>query len=158
MLAHNRLQSIGWATVLVIACALFGALTLKVNSVKSEVRQAERRIVALRQEQSMLEAEFETRASQRQLADWNKFEFGYRAPDAGQFVDGERHLALFGTPRGPGAPNPIEVASAGEGDAFPQMVSPLTGKAFAAKVQRPKMAQDRNTARISFPVRAGVSE
>ena len=52
MVPRNRLHSIGWATLLVIALALFGALTIKVNSVKSQVRQAERQIVALLQQQA----------------------------------------------------------------------------------------------------------
>ncbi len=156
MLPRNRLHSIGWATLLVIALALFGALTIKVNSVKSQVRQAERKIVALRQQQDMLETEFQTRASQQQLADWNEVDFGYRAPDAEQFLQGERQLAALGTPRGPGAPAPIEVASAaGEesGESFPQMVSPLTGKAFAAEAgtsaHRPKVTARNLSERLS---------
>lgn len=135
MVSANRLRSIGWATMLVIAFALLGGLTFKVNAVKSEVRQSERRIIALQQEQMMLETEFETRANQQQLANWNDVEFGYLAPDAAQFLEGERQLAQLGTPRAPGAPTPIEVVSAmgDDGEAgFPQMVSPLSGKAFAA--------------------------
>ncbi len=39
-------------------------------------------------------------------------------------------LASFGTPRAPGAPDPIRVAGASGADEpeFPQMVSPLTGE------------------------------
>lgn len=138
-----RLRSIGWAVLLTICAALFVALTFRVNAVKSEVRLAERRIMALEAEKAMLETEFQTRASQQQLANWNEVEFGYRAPDAKQFLEGERQLAHFGTPRAPGAPSPIRVASAPRDEESPAsaaagtlvaMVSPMTGRALAAEM------------------------
>ena len=138
MLPSARLRSIGWAVVLAVCIALFVGLTFQVNSVKSQVRLAERRIVSLEREKLLLETEFETRASQQQLANWNTVEFGYRAPRADQFLENERQLASLGTPRAVGAPAPIRVASAevpdDSGESFPAMVSPLTGKAFAAEV------------------------
>ena len=71
----------------------------------------------------------ETRSNQLQLAAWNRVDFGYTAPNAAQFLENERQLASFGSPRAPGAPEPIRVAASGE-DApeFPKLVSPLTGK------------------------------
>ncbi|GAD49473.1 hypothetical protein NT2_05_03940 [Caenibius tardaugens NBRC 16725] len=138
MLPSARMRSIGWAVVLTVCIALFVGLTFQVNSVKSQVRLAERRIVSLEREKLLLETEFETRASQHQLANWNTVEFGYRAPRADQFLENERQLASLGTPPAIGAPDPIRVASADVqddgGEAFPAMVSPLTGKAFAAEV------------------------
>ena len=138
MLPSARLRSIGWAVMLAICVTLFVGLTFQVNSVKSQVRLAERRIVSLEREKLLLETEFETRASQQQLANWNTVEFGYRAPRADQFLENERQLASLGTPRAVGAPAPIRVASAevpdDSGESFPAMVSPLTGKAFAAEV------------------------
>ena len=137
MLPSARLRSIGWAVMLAICVTLFVGLTFQVNSVKSQVRLAERRIVSLEREKLLLETEFETRASQQQLANWNAVEFGYRAPRADQFLENERQLASLGTPPAAGAPDPIRVASADVqtdgGEAFPAMVSPLTGKAFAAE-------------------------
>lgn len=136
----SRMRKIGWAAVLLTCTSAYGALHLKVNSVKSEVRQAERRIVALREQKLMLETEFETRANQQQLAAWNEVDFGYKAPTADQFLEGERQLAQFGTPRAKGAPEPIMVANAPaeaeESSIFPAMVSPITGKAIAAEVPR----------------------
>lgn len=140
MRSSARMRSIGWVAVLAICVALFIGLTFQVNSVKSQVRLAERHIVSLEREKMMLETEFETRASQQQLANWNTVEFGYRAPRADQFLENERQLASLGTPRAAGAPAPIRVASAEvpeeSGDSFPAMVSPLTGKAFAAEVDQ----------------------
>lgn len=138
MVPAARLRSIGWVAILAICLALFVGLTFRVNSVKSDVRLAERRIVALEREKLLLETEFETRASQQQLANWNAVDFGYRAPRADQFLENERQLASLGTPRAAGAPEPIRVASADvdreTGESFPAMVSPLTGQAFAAEM------------------------
>lgn len=136
-LTRDRARSIGWAFVLAFCCVLTLVLTFRVNAVKSQVRLTERQIVALRQERIFLETEFETRANQQQLTALNQLEFGYKAPTAGQYLEGERQLAVFGKPAGPGAPAPIRVASAaGSGDEMPfaAMVSPLTGKAVAAEV------------------------
>lgn len=138
-LTRDRVRSIGWAFVLTVCAALTLALTLRVNAVKSEVRLAERQIVSLKREKMFLETEFLTRANQQQLKSLNDVEFGYQAPTAKQYIEGERQLAALGKPRAPGAPAPIRVASAadvvdGDAGAFTAMVSPLTGKAMAAEV------------------------
>ena len=136
-LTRDRVRSIGWAFILTVCAAMTLALTFRVNAVKSQVRLAERQIVALRQEKMFLETEFETRANQQSLKTLNDVEFGYEAPTAGQYIEGERQLAALGKPRAPGAPTPIRVATASveeDAGAFPAMVSPLTGKAMAAEV------------------------
>lgn len=131
MRSGSRLRQITWAVALVICATLFFALTFRVNAVKSDVRLAEREIIALEREKTMLEVEFQTRASQQQLADYNRVEFGYGAPTADQYLEGERQLASLGMPRNTGAPDPIRVARSDFPDMdqnFPAMVSPLTGK------------------------------
>lgn len=137
-LTRDRMRSIGWAVILTICFALVMVLTFRVNAIKSQVRLTERQIVALKQEKIALETEFETRANQQQLRALNDVEFGYEAPKAEQYIEGERQLASLGKPRGPGAPSPIRVARndarADEESVFPAMVSPLTGKAIAAEV------------------------
>ena len=135
-LTRDRVRSIGWAAVLLICLFITVALTFRVNAVKSQVQLAERQIVRLRQEKLLLETEFQTRANQQQLASLNNVEFGYHAPTAGQYLEGERQLASLGKARGPGAPSPIRVAKAAipaETSLLPAMVSPLTGKAMAAE-------------------------
>lgn len=107
----SRLRQIGWVMVLSLCFAAFGVLTVKVNSVKSKVRVAERQIAQLKREKIMLETEFETRASQQKLAEWNRVEFGYLAPQAAQYLESERQLAALGSPRSPDAPAPIQVAA-----------------------------------------------
>ncbi len=130
-LGGSRLRQLGWFVTLALCGALLVALTFKVNSVRSEVRLAERQILSLQREKVLLETEFETRASQQQLAQWNAVDFGYQAPGPGQYLEGERQLAALGEPRALAAPTPIRVARAEDavGEAhFPAMVSPLTGK------------------------------
>jgi hypothetical protein len=135
-LTRDRIRSLGWAVVLTICLAFTVALTFRVNAVKSQVRLAERQIVALRQERLLLETEIETRANQQQLRALNEVEFGYEAPTAGQYLENERALADLGKPRAADAPAPIRVAVAeprlDEPD-IAAMVSPLTGKAIAAE-------------------------
>lgn len=129
--AGSRLRQIGWAVVLSVCVTGFVLLTFRVNAVKSEVRLAERELIALEREKVMLEIEFETRANQQQLADWNRLEFGYRAPQADQYLENERQLASLSVPRSIDAPDPIRVAqTAGETEeaGLIAMVSPLTGK------------------------------
>jgi hypothetical protein len=136
-LSRDRMRSIGWVFVLTTCFVLTMALTFKVNSVKSQVRLAERQIVSLQRQKLMLETEFATRANQQQLRALNEVEFGYNSPESSQYLETERKLAALGKPRAPGAPAPIRVATVvGEESAnvFPAMVSPLTGKAIAAEL------------------------
>lgn len=136
---RDRMRSIGWAAVLLVCAALTLALTFRVNAVKSQVRLAERQIVALKQDMLLLETEFETRGNQQQLRNLNEVEFGYQAPTAGQYLENERQLAALGKPRAADAPSPIRVASASpaevEESGLAAMVSPLSGKAMAAEAK-----------------------
>jgi hypothetical protein len=140
-LTGDRLRSIGWAAVLLGCLAFTIALTFRVNAVKSEVRLVERQIVAVKQDRQFLETEFLTRANQQQLRNLNDVEFGYQAPGAAQYLEGERQLAALGKPRAADAPAPIRVARSDVGPAAPAMVSPLTGKAMAAEVPAAGPAQ-----------------
>lgn len=129
MTPHSRIRRIGWLAALATCAMLYLTLHLNVHAVRSEVIRAERQIVALEQQKLLLETEFQTRSNQLQLEEWNRVDFGYAAPSAEQFLDNERQLARFGTPRAPGAPEPIRVAgSSGDAPEFPRLVSPLTGK------------------------------
>ena len=145
-LTQDRLRSIGWFSVLLICFTFTVMLTFKVNAVKSQVRLTERQIASTRQQKLFLETEFEARANQQQLKSLNDVEFGYQAPTAGQYLEGERQLAALGKPRGADAPRPIRVASAAIADdnsGVPAMVSPLSGKAMAA--EPPKHGQAKAT-------------
>jgi hypothetical protein len=131
MMTSSQARSLGWAAVLAVCFALVVVLSFRVHAVRSEVLLAERQLISLQRETMLLETEFETRASQRQLAEWNQVEFGYEAPRAGQFLDGERQLASLGEVRGPDAPSPIRLASADAEDvaaaADAPMRSPVSG-------------------------------
>lgn len=148
MMTGSRLRQIGWLVVLAACCGLFLALSFRVHAVKSEVLLAERQMISLKSETMMLETEFEARANQRQLADWNAVDFGYQAPRADQFLEGELQLAALGAPSGPAAPAPIRVARAdpaidGGTSAAPRpMVSPISGRPVTlAAASTPDVAQ-----------------
>lgn len=133
----DRVRSIGWITTLVVCGAVTLGLTLRVNAVKSQVHDTEKRIVWVRQDIDFLQTEFQTRSNQQALRDLNDIEFGYKAPMAGQYIEGERQLAALGMPAGPGAPAPIRYANAetrgsGDGSSLLAMVSPVTDATAAA--------------------------
>ncbi len=143
MILKSRLRQFGWLALLAVCFALFLALSFQTHAVRSEVQLAERKIIALEREASMLETEFQTRASQRQLADWNAVEFGYAAPRADQYLENERQLASLGSAELPDAPTPLRVArnmpaslAAGGAADVPNiaMVSPITGKPVTLEV------------------------
>ena len=151
IISRASLHRIGWAMILSICFAIFLALTLKVNSVRSQVKLAERQIVAARAERQLLETEFETRASQHQLVAINNVDVGLAAPTTGQYIDSERSLAALGKPRAADAPSPIMVAVADEAkeSALPDMVNPLSGKAMAAEVPQGGPRKRSNAASLS---------
>lgn len=164
MTQQSRLRRMGWITVLVLCTVGYLGLHLKVHAVQSEVIRSERQIVSLEDQKMLLETEFETRASQEQLAAWNRIDFGYAAPTAQQFVENERQLASFGTPRGPGAPAPILVAGIAEGDQeppFAKYVSPL-GRPVDERLVEPAAmtrgaaADGRSHGTISIPLAAVI--
>jgi len=118
--------------------------------VRSEVIRSERQIVALEQQKLLLETEFQTRSNQLQLEEWNRVDFGYTAPTAAQFLENERQLASFGSPRAPGAPEPIRVAStSGEAPAYPKLVSPLTGKPIDEELVEPERRANLSGVRLA---------
>ena len=166
MTQQSRLRRMGWIAVLALCTVLYLGLHLKVHAVRSEVVSAEREIVALENQKILLATEFETRASQEQLASWNRVEFGYAAPTAGQFVENERQLAKFGTPRAAGAPEPIRVASLATGEdapPFPKFVSPLTGKPVDEKLLDPEPRRVNLDARyergaLRIPLAAAIGD
>ena len=157
---QSRLRRMGWIAALSICTAFYLLLHLKVNAVRSEVVRAERQIVQLERKKQMLETEFATRSNQLQLARWNRVDFGYSAPAAAQFIDDERQLNNFGSPRASGAPQPIRVAGFGAGEEappFPRLVSPLTGKAIDPRLLEADGQDDQPAGREGGPMRIELS-
>lgn len=147
MMNRSQARSLGWVAVLAVCAALVVVLSFKVHAVRSEVLLAERHLIALERETLLLETEFQTRASQRQLAEWNTVEFGYVAPRAGQFLDSERQLASLGEGRGPDAPSPIRLARADSDDAATAAnlaEAPMRSPVSGAKVTLASAAADKD--------------
>jgi hypothetical protein len=151
MITGLKARSLGWMAVLAICLALVVILSFKVHAVKSEVLLAERQLLALERETLLLETEFETRASQRQLAAWNAVEFGYEAPRADQFLDGERQLASLGQRRGPDAPSPIRLARAdvaGDDDSAAVDAAPMRSPVSGAKVTLASASSEKDAGEV----------
>lgn len=151
MITGFQARQLGWMAVLAICITLVVVLSFKVHAVKSEVLLAERQILALERETLLLETEFETRASQRQLAAWNAVEFGYGAPRADQFFDGERQLASLGQRRSPDGPSPIRLARAevpGGGDGAPAEAVPMRSPVSGNKVTLASAASEKDAGEV----------
>lgn len=134
-LTRDRMHSLRWAMILLVSFAALVALVLRVNAVKSQLHDVDRSISGTRDSIAFLETEFQTRANQVSIKQLNDVELGYSAPDAAQYIEGERQLAALGRPAAPGAPPPIRYArddgavEQGEENPLMAMVSPVTGKA-----------------------------
>lgn len=151
MMTSQQVRSLGWAAVLAMCFAAVVVLSFKVHAVRSQVLLAERHLIALERETLLLETEFQTRASQRQLAEWNTVEFGYGAPRAGQFLDGERQLASLGEVRAPGGPSPIRLASTDAEDtaaAAAAADAPMRSPVSGAKVTLASAAADKDAGSV----------
>lgn len=148
MMSSSQARSLGWMAVLAICFALVVILSFKVHAVKSEVLLAERQVIALERETLLLETEFQTRASQRQLSAWNNVEFGYTAPTARQFLDGERQLASLGQRPRPDAPVPIRLARADPADRASAAVAPMRSPVSGAKVTLASAASEKDAAAV----------
>ncbi|CCA91678.1 MULTISPECIES: hypothetical protein [unclassified Novosphingobium] len=149
-LTRDRVHSIGWISVLLVCGAMTIGLTLRVNAVKSQVHDAEKSIVYVQRDIDFLETEFQTRSNQQALKQLNDLEFGYKAPGAGQYIEGERQLAALGKAAAPGAPEPIRYANAeapadkASESSLLAMVSPVSG-ATAAVPEKAEKSQETAT-------------
>ena len=93
MSAARKLQSLGFAILLLAILGLIYPLSLQVATTRSDVFQVERDIRRTRENIRYLETELGARASLRQLERWNADVFGYAAPTASQYLAGEQELA-----------------------------------------------------------------
>lgn len=93
LMAARKLQGIGLVLfVLMFAMTLY-PVSLRVAATRSELAQVEYDVLQTRLNIRYLETEFSARSSLRQLERWNAESLGYAAPEAAQFLSGERALA-----------------------------------------------------------------
>lgn len=93
MIAIKRLQNILWILIVAFGALSAYLISLRVATERNAVEALERRIHAVRSNMRYLETEFEARANMRQLEKWNAEDFRYVAPQAAQYLPGERALA-----------------------------------------------------------------
>ena len=110
ILAIKRLKNIGWIALVFIVLISLYPLSLSVGALRSNLERTDRQILATKKEMRYLETEFATRASLQQLEQWNDLDYGYVAPAAAQYLDGERALANLGNDRNQ-MKKPVRVAS-----------------------------------------------
>ncbi|MEW4466384.1 hypothetical protein AB1K62_00950 [Parasphingorhabdus sp. JC815] len=106
-LAVKRLENIGWLALVFLVAILLYPLSLSVATLRSDLANTNHKILSVKKDIRYLETEFSARANLRQLEHWNKLEYGYVAPVADQFLDGERALANLG---GKDMRKPVKVA------------------------------------------------
>ncbi|WOE76146.1 hypothetical protein [Alterisphingorhabdus coralli] len=151
-LAARRLKNLGWlALVLVVAISLY-PLSLSVASIRSDLSRTEARIVAAKERLRYLETEFATRASMRQLELWNAVDYGYVAPEAAQYISGERELANLGKGRDH-MHDIVEVAMVGVQDAAGTVGSP-----FGDGIAIPKAEAEENGDAVAPGGAAGMAD
>lgn len=110
ILAVKRLRAIGWIALIFLVLIALYPLSLSVATQRSDLGRLERKIVSTKAEIRYLETEFQTRASLSQLEAWNDLGYGYVAPTADQYLEGERALANLGDPDGQ-MHRPVKVAA-----------------------------------------------
>ncbi|MDM7927421.1 hypothetical protein [Blastomonas fulva] len=155
ILAVKRLKTIGWiALIFIVAIALY-PLSLSVATLRSDLTRTEREILRTRAELRYLETEFATRASLSQLAMWNDLEYGYEAPSAAQYLDGERELANLGDEMRE-LDKPVRVAAMTiKPQAEPAAIKPA--QLAAATVKTPEPLSVSASVAIISPARAATA-
>lgn len=150
MTPQARIRRLGWVATLSLCVVLYALLHLKVNAVHSDVVRAEREIVRLEQRNMLLETEVLTRSNQVKLAQWNRVEFGYLAPEAEQYIDSERRLAQLGGPRADNAPAPIRLAALTTGEHAPAF--PTLDDQIAPAAQSRQLALTMTSGHVRVPI------
>lgn len=159
MTNRARLHSLLWTGAVALALAFALALTLQVKAVNSEIAETEKAILAAKQRIAVLETEFQTRARQQQLVRWNEVEFGYVAPKASQFLDGQAQLAMLGKPVDIIESAPIRMANAAEAVAQGEEVAAPVRMASAETAPAPvKLKGDPEKAKADLPVRLAAAD
>ncbi|MCG6119689.1 MAG: colicin transporter [Blastomonas sp.] len=155
ILAVKRLKTIGWiALIFIVAIALY-PLSLSVATLRSDLTRTEREILRTRAEIRYLETEFATRASLTQLAMWNDLEYGYEAPSAAQYLDGERELANLGDDMRQ-LDKPVRVAAMTiKPQAEPEAIKP--SELAASSVKTPEPLSVAASVAIISPARAATA-
>ncbi len=158
MTNRARLHSLLWTGAVAFALALALALTLQVKAVNSQIAETEKSILATKQRIAVLETEFQTRARQQQLVRWNEVEFGYVAPKASQFLDGQAQLAMLGKPVDIIESAPIRMADAAEVVAEGEEAAVPVRMASAEVAGPVKLKGDPEKAKADLPVRLAAAE
>lgn len=124
--AMNPMKNFGWFAIILLVVMMLYPLSLNVASLRGDLVQVDRNILATKKEINYLQAELKARANLQQLEEWNDLLYGFQSPTAAQFSDGERALASLG----PKAKNirPVLISANGVNGAKP---AGIIGSPFA---------------------------
>ncbi len=126
----QRFRPVVWVVGVAVATTALYLVSLRVATERGRLEAIDRQIASTHREIRQLQTELGTRASLRQLEKWNGEALALSAPDANQFLPGERSLATLKGDHvgGNTAPPPVMVAAA-------DVVSaPVPGQATATDV------------------------
>lgn len=97
LMVARKMQSMMLMLAVLGFALLLYPLSLKVAAKRTELARTERAIADAHARIRYLESEFAVRSAMHQLHRWNAESFGYGAPDAVQYLAGERQLASLDT-------------------------------------------------------------
>lgn len=113
----QRFRPLGWVAGVAVAATALYMISLRVASERGRLETIDHKIASTQREIRQLQTELGTRASLRQLERWNSESFSMSAPQAGQYLPGERSLASVerdSLGNQPAAPPPVMAAVGAE--------------------------------------------
>lgn len=111
MIARN-FKAVGWVAAVGVAALICYMFSLRVAAERAELDRLDRQIAQVQGSIQTLNTELGTRGRVQQLQHWASNDFGFQAPTAGQFVDGEVALARLDVRDEPAVEAPVQMASA----------------------------------------------
>ena len=123
-MSARSFKSVGWVAGIGAAALTCYMFSLSVAAERAELAQLDSRIVNLKQSIRTLNTELETRGRVHQLQHWASADFGFAAPGANQFLEGEVTLAQLELPSQASAmETPVRLADAPQpAPAMPRVV------------------------------------
>ena len=167
-MSARSFKSVGWVAGIGAAALTCYMFSLSVAAERAELAQLDSRIVNLKQSIRTLNTELETRGRVHQLQHWASADFGFAAPGANQFLEGEVTLAQLELPSQASAmESPVRMADAPQpAPAMPRVVQasapsaastparPAVTVASQPRTQQQPLLRQASVTRTSTPAEA----
>ncbi|MBB5686084.1 hypothetical protein [Sphingobium boeckii] len=131
----NRFKPMGLVMIGMTAAMGFYLISSRVASERTELEKVDRQILAAKKQIRQLQTEIGTRASMRQLEQWNGEVLALSAPDASQYVQEAAlgHIDRVGITDGPRF-LPAQMVTAMANTALPAQIAPAVVRSDAVDV------------------------